>query len=306
MCASAGASSAVTVTAGLDRNPITLGETATFSLTFEGGSPSSDPTLPAIPNLQFSYIGPSSQFSVINGQVSSSVTYNFALAPQQPGDFTIPPISAIVAGQKLTTQPIKLTVLKPGASQPRIGGSDADPAFFKLVVPKRELFLGETVPVELQLYLNQKVQNFGNFRLTAVPADGFNVGKMAQGQRRNVQIGNSVYSVIPIEVAVTPIKAGASSIGPVTASLVVELQSAHNRDPIWDPWGWGGREQRTVSLATDQASIQVLPVPSSGVPPGFNGAIGDFSMNVSAGPTNVAVGDPITIKVQIAGTGTLD
>src|SRR5204863_5356139 len=42
------------------------------------------------------------------------------------------------------------------------------------------------------------------------------------------------------------------------------------------------------------------------VPASFNGAVGIFSMNVSAGPTNVTVGDPITVRVRLSGQGALD
>ena len=41
-----------TFTATLDRDTIKFGEQATLSLTISGGSPSVDPTLPKIPNLQ--------------------------------------------------------------------------------------------------------------------------------------------------------------------------------------------------------------------------------------------------------------
>jgi hypothetical protein len=52
--------------------------------------------------------------------------------------------------------------------------------------------------------------------------------------------------------------------------------------------------------------VNVLPLPKENVPPGFSGAIGNYSLRVTAGPTNVAVGDPITVRVQISGRGALD
>src|SRR5882724_13162801 len=74
---------AATFTAALDRDTIALGESATLSLAFGEGQPQNPPSPPQIANLQITYIGPSSQFSVINGQVSSSVTYNFTVTPRQ-------------------------------------------------------------------------------------------------------------------------------------------------------------------------------------------------------------------------------
>jgi hypothetical protein len=295
-------------TASLDRNPIRLGENATLSLKFDGGTPETDPELPAIQNLQIAYIGPSSQFSVINGQVSSAVTYNYNIVPRQIGEFTLPAITVVVGGQKFGTQPLKLSVLKPGTPPSQAAGSDSEPAFLKLALPKRELYTGETIIAELQLYLSDKVQNVGGFQLTAMPAAGFNVGKTRQGQRRTVQVGNTAYTEIPFEMVLTPVKTGPLSIGPVVASIVVELPSPRRqRDPLWESLGFpGAGEQRTLSLATDTENVQVLPLPAEGAPADFNGAIGNYTMTLTAGPTNVAVGDPITVKVQIAGSGALD
>jgi hypothetical protein len=56
----------------------------------------------------------------------------------------------------------------------------------------------------------------------------------------------------------------------------------------------------------DPKNLKVLPLPSSNAPPNFSGLVGNYTMAFSAGPTNVAVGDPITVKVQISGQGHLD
>jgi hypothetical protein len=69
---------------------------------------------------------------------------------------------------------------------------------------------------------------------------------------------------------------------------------------------FGGGEQKQVSLATDAIEVQSLPVPTEGRPADFNGAIGHYTMTATAGPTNVAVGDPITVHIQISGRGALD
>src|SRR5258708_6004691 len=85
---------AATLSASLDRDAITLGESVTLSLAFSGGQPQDVPSPPEIPNLAITYLGPSSQFSFINGQVSSSVTHKYTVTPRQPGDYTIPAMTA--------------------------------------------------------------------------------------------------------------------------------------------------------------------------------------------------------------------
>src|SRR5205823_412513 len=180
-----------TFNATLERDTITQGESTMLSLTFEGGSPQAVPDAPAIPNLQIAYSGPSSQFSLINGQVSSKVTHNFTVTPRQAGDYVIPAFTAEVNGQKLTTQPLKLKVLKPGAPPPEAIASGNQLAFLKLQLPKKQLYLGEVMTGELQLYVNDRVRNLEQFQPTGFPADGFAVGKLVQGQQRRAQFGSA-------------------------------------------------------------------------------------------------------------------
>jgi hypothetical protein len=129
---------------------------------------------------------------------------------------------------------------------------------------------------------------------------------MVQSPKQRVQIGNRIYTDIPLSLALTTVKTGPASVGPFTASAVVVLPSANQaRDSF--PFGiFGGGEQRQVSFATDTLNMESLPLPAEGAPANFNGAVGDYAMTVTAGPTNVAVGDPITVRVQISGHGALD
>ncbi|HSY09730.1 MAG TPA: BatD family protein [Candidatus Dormibacteraeota bacterium] len=304
---------AATFTASLDRDTIAIGENATLSLTFEGGPPQNTPVPPNIPGLQISYVGPSSQFSFINGQTSSTVTHHFILTARQTGEFIIPSLVANVDGHQLTSQPVKLTVTQPETPTTADVDSGSQVAFMKLELPKKKFYPGEVVTAQLRVYLRDDVQNFGNFQFTAMPADGFTVGKMAQGSAQRAQIGGHTYSVIPLAIALTVIKTGTLSIGPVTASAVIVLPaSGRSRDTVFeqfgirDPFDNFGGERKQVSLVTDPLNAESLPLPAENVPASFNGAVGDYTMTVTAGPTNITVGDPITVRVQISGHGALD
>jgi hypothetical protein len=303
---------AATFTASLDRDTIALGESATLSLTFEDGSPRNVPLPPNVAGLQIAYVGPSSQFSFVNGETKSMVTYNFTLTPRQAGDFAIPPLAADVGGQRLSSSPLRLKVLPPNSPPAAAVNSGSELVFMKLTLPEKEVYLGEVLAARLDVYLRDDVQNFGNFQFTGTPANGCTVGKMVQGPKQRVQIGNRIYTDIPLSLALTTIKTGPVSVGPFTAGAVVVVPSSNpQRDSFFgqfrDPFGmFGGGEQKQVTLATDTLNVESLPLPTEGAPPNFNGAVGDYTMTVTAGPTNVAVGDPITVRVQISGHGALD
>jgi len=297
---------AATFTASLDRDTLALGESATLSLTFEDGSPRNVPAPPNVPGLQIAYVGPSSQFSFVNGETKSTVTYNFTLSPRQTGDFSIPALVADVGGQALSSQPLKLTVTQPNAPPPAAVNSGSEIAFLKLSLPKKEVYSGEVIMARLDIYLRDDVQNFGNFQFTGTPANGFTVGKMVETSKQRAQIGNRVYTDVPLEFALTAVKTGPVSVGPFTANAVIVLPSSNQGgDPFFRQFFNSG-EQRQVSLVTDTVNAESRPLPAEGVPPNFNGAIGSYTMTVTAGPTNVATGDPITVRIQIAGRGALD
>ncbi len=305
LCLSAAPLQAVTFTASLDRDTIAVGETATLSLTFEGSQPGGTPQIRDIPGLQIAYVGPSSQFSFVNGQTSSTVTYHFTVASSRPGDYTIPALTAQVDGQSLTSQPLKLTVTQPTAPTAAEVSSGSQMAFLKLTLPKKErVYTGEIFPARLDVYLRDDIQNFGNFQFTSTPANGFAIGKMSQGGRQQVQIGSRVYTDIPLSLALTVTKQGPINLGPFTASAVVVVASPDQRRDFFGMFGGG--EQKQITLTSEAMAAQSLPLPTENKPANFNGAVGNFTLTVSAGPTNVSVGDPITVHVQISGRGALD
>ncbi len=296
---------AASFTASLDRDTIALGEQATLSLTFEGGQSKNVPT-PNVPGLQITQIGTSQNMSFINGAMSSTVTVTFSVTPQRAGEFTIPALTADVNGQQLATAPIKLTVTAASAPSAAAVSSGNEVAFLKFDFPKNKIYIGEPVVGQLELYLRDDVQNFGNFQLTGAPTDGFSPGKITelQSQRRRVQVGNRVYTVIPLAVPLTAVRAGALTLGPFTASAVVVLPSQNRGGDFFQFFNQG--EQKQVTLATDPVNVESLPLPEQNKPANFTGAVGDFTMTATAGPTNVTVGDPITVRVQISGRGALD
>jgi BatD DUF11 like domain len=294
-------------TASLDRDAITLGESATLSLAFEGAQPINVPT-PRVSGLQITQAGTSQNMSIINGVMSSTVTVSFNVTPQREGEYTIPALTADVGGQQLSTAPLKLVVSRASAPSAAAVNSGNEVAFLKFNFPKQKIYVGECVVAQLQLYLRDDVQNFGNFQITSSPTDGFSAGKTAelQNQRRRVQVGNRVYTQIPLALPLTAVKIGELQLGPFTASAVVVLPGQNQGgDPFFRQFFNQG-EQKQVTLASEAVNVESLPLPEQNRPANFTGAVGQFDLAASAGPTTVTVGDPITVRVQISGRGALD
>ena len=299
---------AANFSASLDRDTITLGETATLSLTFEGGQPNKLASL-IVAGLQFGT--PSRSFSqnidFNSGQVNTRLVLTYSVTPQHDGEFTIPALAADVNGQQLTSQPLKLMVTKSSASPPAGADNGSQIAFAKLTLPQKQIYSGETITADLQLFYRQDTQLAREPQVTGEAADGFTVGKITGDNQGLVQIGNAVYNVIPAKIALTANKTGTLHIGPVTVELVLLVPSNDREtEQFFDPFGMLRRNtQKQLSVATDTLDMKSLPLPTENVPANFNGAVGDYQLTATVGPTNLAVGDPITLHVQISGRGDL-
>jgi hypothetical protein len=286
---------AANFTVTVDRSTITMGESVTLTMAAEGGQPNGFPALPMIPNLQANSQGESSQITIVNGQVSSTTSETCQLTPLQPGDYTIPSLQAVINGQQFQSQPIHLKVLKAGAPVPTGNPNQPELALMRIALPKTQVYVGEVVPGELDLYLRDGVMGMQDFDLTPMQAEGFTVGKVNEGPHRQAGIGGAGYTTVPLMMSFSAVKAGKLELGP--ASCTAKL--------LLPPQDWFGRPTRSqqVSLSSDTITVTALPVPRENAPPSFNGAVGTFTMSVEVSPTNIAVGDPITVKVHITGQG---
>ena len=300
---SIGGARAASLTATLDRETVPLGESATLSLSFQDVTPPGIPAVPAPANLSIRYAQESRQFSVINGQSSSSLSYEYEVTASQPGDYLLGPFRVQVGGQTLTSQAVRLKVLKSGSGAVGADGN-GKPAFLRLIPGKETVYVGETFPLEIQLYVGV---NHDNIQLPQLQGDGFVFGKIPQQPSASrTQIGNRPYRVISFKLSAVAVKAGDLTLGPAQCSLVLQIPVNRRGRDLFDDF-FGPRAQSTpVTLTSDPQVIHVLPLPTANQPTSFNGAVGNFSLTATASPTNLTVGDPITLRLRIAGQGNLE
>lgn len=300
------AARAATFNATLDRDTIAVGESATLSLVFEGGSPKTQPQFPGIQNLRISPGGTSTQFTWVNGESKSTATYTYTLTPTQPGDFNLPPVEVKVGDETLRSPPIILKAVRAAAATPDAAGAEDQLVLIKLVLPKKQFYLGEVVPVELDVYLRDRVLGIQQSAISPLAADGFTFSKTVQGAQKQTRVGNANFLVTPLVATMTAGKTGSFTINPVDATLVVELPGTKRQPDQFDPFGVFQRnEARRITLSSQPETVEVLPLPD-GAPASFTGAVGNFSLKLNAAPTDIAAGDPVTVKIQINGRGAMD
>lgn len=323
------------ITAVLTSSEVVVGETVRLEIQIDNARASAiTPRDIEVPGLQIHYTGESTQMTMRNFSVSSSITYSYTILPEKSGTYKIPPQTIRVGKDNLQTPELTLRVADsaratagkrgnraPSGSAPAGSRQNAEEkiAFAELLVPKKTAYVGEIIPVVLRIGFNSRTQ----LREMAVPqinGQGFTVQKLSEGEKNLETIDGQSYVVFTYKTAISAARPGDFQIGPVEekANVLVARRSSGARrrpfdpfsgedpfsDPFFMPFG-GLMEQHEISIKSDPVPLEVKSLPS-GAPANFSGAIGSFSMTAEANPKRVQVGDPITIKAAIAGRGNFD
>jgi len=113
--------------------------------------------------------------------------------------------------------------------------------------------------------------------------------------------------VYRIHGAVTALKPGQYTLGPavVRGGLEIAQRGGGGFDDFFSRMT-GQIRLREVPVAFGTVPIEVLPLPEEGRPADFGGAVGQWKLEVTAKPTNIAVGDPITLTIKVSGNGNID
>lgn len=244
--------------------------------------------------------------SWINGVRTYKKTYTYFLAPKKKGSFTISQASITIQGETYKTSPIKVQVTK-AIDKPK---DPNDPNYLAsenihLVaeVSKTNPYLNEAITVVYKLYVaaNTGVDNWQEIDNPRYN-DFWSQSIDTKGQRvQNGTFKGEDYRYLVLRKTVLyPQKTGKLKIEPL--SLNVSVQVPTNRRDIF-----GGRlmsrVNRTVTAGTRTVNVKSLP--EEGKPADFNGAVGDFSLNVTTSKTELDASESLQAKVEVKGKGNL-
>ena len=272
------------------------GQMFRLSLTLSGPelSPSRNPAI-STPNLSKLHPGLTisldrsrSERRIINGRVQIVVSYIIIPRIKQPSLYRVPGWNITVEKQPVSVKPFSIEVVENGVimvNGQSIGSSSNDVIFADIKVTPRN-------PVKGQLCKFQYVLHVG-------PRYSLSVGQIAlndsdwtqatwkQRPQAHKRIKNQTYRVVTWLATAVPKKEGEITVAP---KLPIEIRMS-----MFD------KIKRQLPVL-NPVTLQVRPIPEEGRPVDFTGAAGKFEMSVTANPTEVKVGDPITLHTVIRAT----
>ena len=305
----------VSVKASLSRGVTVIGEPVQFQIKITNGKRASDPPDVALDGLDIRYVGPSTN-SVIrldqNGFHSETTTVQvYQVTAAKNGTFTIPAVEVDVDGHKYKTEPVTLTVQQSAvedAARPQAQGK------LEIILPKKTAYVGEMIPIELRFYMDARVRR----EVVAMPeisGEGFTKQKMPEPRRpERVTKDGREYDVLVFKTAITPGKAGKISIGPGEVIYNAQVPRARRSGPrsmfdLLDEDAFGDpffAQVQQFKVKAEPVELTVKPLPAAGKPHDFSGAVGTFQFSAAGSPSQVKVGDPVTMKLRVSGRGNFD
>jgi hypothetical protein len=317
-----------TVSEHIDPTEISLGQVARLTISMSGGNTSAVAP-PVVPGLEFIAIGQSQQIQSINGVTSSSISVTYQVIPQEAGIFTIP-------SNAHDSQPLVLRVSpsanrgsavpgnNPRASNlpPPAGGQSAgtthaapdDSAFVRIRLPKNELYVGESLPVEIQVSMRDGFVASMN-GLPTMNGDAFTLSKLSSHPERTEElIDGKSFTVLTWHSILSAVKPGELSLTfetPLTVRMRLQARSSGGsvddffNDPIFQNF-FGASTDKEITVASAPTKFTVLALPTEGRPSDFSGAVGAFQISSELSAAKVAAGDPLTLRIHVTGAGNFD
>ncbi len=246
--------------------------------------------------------------SWINGKRSFSKTYSYFLAPQSRGRLTIAQATIEIDGETYKTLPVEIEVTA-AVAVPK-DGNNADYIASENVHLVAEIsnanpYLNEALTVTYKLYVSHDVSITSQWREIDTPKyadfwsqniDNQNNFKVYDGKYN----GQDYRYVVLRTTVLYPQKTGELEIEPLTLDIPIDVQG--NRRDIF---GRRVMERVNKTISAGKRTINVKPLPLEGKPDGFNGAVGDFTFNVSTNKTSLNANESLQLDIKVSGKGNL-
>jgi hypothetical protein len=320
---------ALSVDSSIEPSQIALGESARLTIFTSGNGTLSVP-LPVVPGLEFRVVGTSHRYQLVNGMAIESTSTIVRVTPEEAGVFNIP-------GPTPNSPPLVLRVTAGGGGSSSFGnGAAPSPtplfpgagastsasglhltsdgsAFVHLEIPRHEIFVGESVPVEIQVGMRDGfVQSLNG--LPKLNSADFTLNNLSRQPERGPRvIDGKPFTVYTWHSLLAAVKPGTYSLAfeaPLTVRMRTRpLSESLLDDLLGDPFLqniFGATVQKNIDVQSPAAEMSVLPLPAQGRPPDFGGAVGSFKISADISSSKTTAGDPLTLRMHVSGAGNFD
>ncbi len=325
------AADSLSVKAQVDKQEVAVGESFLLQVKIEGDDSPSEPDLSGLQQdftVQPRGGGQNNRESItiINGKMNRisehGYVFNYALTPKRDGVLTIPSLAINAAGKTLLSQPVTIKVTKP---------LQTDDFILRQDLSETKCYVGQPLVYSVVWYIDRNIEEFQfflpvledpRFEIADFPEDKNYSGQDAiiinlDGSKVVARQGKTGQHVtVTLRRILIPREPGEYSLESASVSSRVVTGYRQQRggqpgslfnDRFFDDM-FGRRQAVTRQFLTQSPplKLKVLPLPDEKRPHDFSGLVGEYSLAAEASPTEVNVGDPITLNIMVTGPEYLD
>lgn len=261
----------------------------------------------------------SSSIRMVNGNVSSTITYSYIVVAPNTGKFKIESGSIQFKRKKYKTGTLTLNVLKSSGKSSTTNNSQAmsneelkENVFIRAVANKRNVVKGEQVTVTYKLYTKL---NISSPQISKLPRyKGFWAEELQTDN--NIRFEAEMYkgvryrSAVLKKVALFPTKSGKLTVTPFELEIPVLVKKKRRSNDPFDSFfndSFFGRTETIQFKATSNTvAINASALPENGKPESFTGAVGQFDFKADIDKNNVETNDAVTLKLTVSGNGNIE
>ncbi len=311
----------IQVRAGVERTEVYTGEAFIYQIQIQGTNKVPPPTVRGNDFFDIRFMGGQDTSSrvvmSINGkmteEVNEGINLTYQVTPRKAGSITIPAVSVVAGGATHRTNPVQVRVLEP---------QETDDVKLRLKLSRNRAYVGEPVILTVTWYLARDIRQVdftlpvlsstdfeiidpgvrggAKARIMSLPTPGGGEIKLVQGQDT---LDGHNYTTLSFRRVLIPRKEGTFDTGGGTLACEVLVGRQRQRSPFDDFFNMGSRgTYKRVVSPSNNPRLEVRNLPLDGRPPGFSGNVGKYEIETSALPTDVKVGDPITLTLRISGS----
>jgi len=184
----------------LDRNPISLGESATLTITVEGGELQGQPSLSPVSGLEYGGASTQTQMQFDGATCRAKPASPLMYIPPEKAISPSLPFQATVDGKRMASRSIQLRVVKGNLPD----SPDKLEAAFVGSSPHHTIYAGQVVPVEIRCYC----QAASGVQPPQLTSEDFTIGNMPgfSGRAPQVNIRGTPYNFLSFHVPISPPK----------------------------------------------------------------------------------------------------
>lgn len=231
----------------------------------------------------------SSAVRIINDDRTNQKDITYSIMPKNTGQFTL---QGRVEYNGITYETNELQIKVSEGSSTTKG--ESEDIFIKTLLSNEEIYFGQKVTLEYELYSRYNIENFGfldnvnidQFILSDVPQDKLNANYVSIN-------GNKYVKYEAKQMYLSPIKTGTVTIPAYNFQVNVSTGDFFS-------------SSKPIYLQTESKEIKVKPLPLENQPADFSGIVGNLNLESNYSKQEVDYGDSLTLKVTASGNCNLE